>query len=203
MASSDSKLPPHLVIESQSTDPYLEAAAAAPPTSWLDGFFAACKRIEAPKSGDIKIHSNYKLRFEQVFGVPRDKESSALPLEKVIASHMLIKPLDIPACDTDTTSEGTEFAFGTLTLLVALSRDKSDTHKHAYRSLTCGDLDLDRNSFQGGEILADYQPGVKVTDDEVDPNRQTRHENNADQQRPGKQPWCLASPEPRAMLGDK
>ena len=116
---------------------------------------------------------------------------------------MLIKPLDNPACDTDATSEGNEFAFGTLTLIVALSRDMSDLHRYAYRSLTCGNIDLDRNIVQGDEILTDYQSEVKVTDDEVDPNRQTRHENNADQQRPGKQPWCLASPQPRAMLGDK
>ena len=152
-----------------------------------DGSFLSDTRMEGRK-GIVKVF-NRKIDFPNVFDVPRpDDWPAAYPLTTVVEGDLHVNPLEEAP---DGTSHG-GYGIGSIALIVSLNKHTEDNYeiKPPYASTTCGDWKTQDEMGCTGGITPTHELSVKVTDENVHINRQSKHRRHAEQIRFGPRPWA-------------
>lgn len=143
-----------------------------------DGSFLADTHIES-RNGEAKV-SIRKIDIQKVFDVPE-------PGGPVVEGDLHVRPLEDGPSGT---SHG-ECGVGSLAIVISVTQKKDDHYEivPAYPDTTCGGW-KERDGAPDSGIVPTHELSVKVTDDDVHKNRQSKHRRHAKQLRFGSKPWA-------------
>jgi len=179
----------HLTISGSFTGSILHGAFDV----LADGSFVADRRIEGPKTGEVKLHSKRKIDFNAFLDAPKKEGGTTIfPPEEVVEGSLHVSALGDdhnrgPLLGT----KDCRLSVGSLAVVVSLNRGADENYANKYGSMTCGDWRTwhDHRRKDAG-IKAMYQLEVKETNAEISGARQQKHKRHYSQTRSGSQPWA-------------
>ncbi|KAK3712622.1 hypothetical protein LTR37_009065 [Vermiconidia calcicola] len=162
-----------------------------------DGSFLVDKRVEG-QAAELKHHKR-KLHFDKAFDMPQPPDHrSIFPSEKVVEGPLNVRAL--PANEDDGGDEATgnggglasgKLGLGSLAVIIDVNQKADEMHKHGYASMIGGSWrERDDQGHDDSGIKPTHELIVKVTEDEVHKNRQSKHKRHFDQIRFGKKTWA-------------
>ena len=169
-----------------------------------DGSFVGDKHIEGAKTDGVRCYRPRKLEYKAVMNVPVPPGwTSKYSSEKVIEGPLCVKklPENIPMVNKvldSMSSDGEQIGVGSIAIVVCLTQSQSedDMHENAYVSMRCGEW-LEANSkgekfigMSNGGIVPTHELEVRISDDRVHVNKQSKHRRHFKQQKFGKQLWA-------------
>ncbi|KAK3070681.1 hypothetical protein LTR53_010024 [Teratosphaeriaceae sp. CCFEE 6253] len=156
-----------------------------------DGSFLADKRIEGPKSGNVRHYTNRKVVIRPVFDAPKSPGyASVHPPDRIVDGHLRVKALSERADFANSVAPVGGVGVGSLVIIVSLNQHTDENYVDRYRSLTCGDPDISREDVQDGGLAPEHELWVKPMEGKVTEYKQSKHKRHAEQTRFGKQPWA-------------
>ncbi|KAK3069146.1 hypothetical protein LTR53_012752 [Teratosphaeriaceae sp. CCFEE 6253] len=156
-----------------------------------DGSFLADKRIEGPKSGNVRHYTNRKVVIRPVFDAPKSPGyASVHPPDRIVDGHLRVKALSERADFANSVAPVGGVGVGSLVIIVSLNQHTDENYVDRYRSLTCGDPDISREHIQDGGLAPEHELWVKPMEGKVTEYKQSKHKRHAEQTRFGKQPWA-------------
>ncbi|KAK3715711.1 hypothetical protein LTR37_006936 [Vermiconidia calcicola] len=162
-----------------------------------DGSFLVDKRVEG-QAAELKHHKR-KLHIDKAFDMPQPPDhKSIFPSEKVVEGPLNVRALPANEGDDGDEAKGNvgglgsgKLGLGSLAVIIDVNQKADEMHRHGYASMIGGSW-RERDDQQGhdGGIKPTHELIVKVTEDEVHKNRQSKHKRHFDQTRFGKKTWA-------------
>ena len=152
-----------------------------------DGSFVGDKRIEA-KNGELKYYNKRTLKFQDVYDTPKPPGYTSIYTPRdVVKGSMHVKPLD----DSPGDFEGSRLGVGSIALIISVNQKSSENYNGQYLSTICGQWkEEDSDDCRDGGVVPTHEIQVKVTDDNVHKNQQSKHRRHLQQTRFGSKPWA-------------
>ena len=157
----------------------------------VDGSFLSDKRIEGGKNGSVRCYTDRKLEFRAIFDAPKPSGHKGMDLpEKVIDGWLHVKELTDHSEFPGTMEPVGGIGVGSVVVLIQFNQRADEAYTDRYRSITCGDVDIDRGEVWSGGIVPEFELEVRPMAGTVTENRQVKHKRHAEQIRFGEKPWA-------------
>ncbi|KAK4553003.1 hypothetical protein LTR86_009927 [Recurvomyces mirabilis] len=156
-----------------------------------DGSFVGNKTNDYSKNGTIKVHNKAGVKFESLLSAPKEpSHTSELPAEKVIEGSLHVKDMDDDSETTSSSQEVAEIGVGSLAIVVSMSQQSEITYTNDYKSITCGERSMARDTVMTGGIPPTYECEFKITNDNPSKRTQNLLKKHMRQDRFGDKPWA-------------
>lgn len=156
-----------------------------------DGSWLSDKRIEGT-DGEVKFYKDRRVDVKTVFDFPDEelRGSSAEP-DDLVEGVLEVRALADDDIDQLSEHRDGALSVGCLAIICSVNQDTSDNYKEKFSSMTCGDWKKPSNQvYNDGGLPAEFELGVKTTDDTISRKRSSRHMRHFQQTRFGTEPWA-------------
>ena len=155
-----------------------------------DGSFLGDKRIEG-KGSELKYYKRRRLDLSKFFDNPRPQGyTSIYPPRDIIEGDLYVKALQ----STNDDQSGEKLGLGSLAVIVSLNQKSDQTYHEPYFSTIAGEWRISNQvtveETTNAGIVPSHELEVRVTDDKVHKNRQSKHRRHHEQIRFGSKPWA-------------